>query len=159
MMRVFLIALSALLVALPAQAAPKLFGLFWTYETTSELPTQYYFEHPKWEQPAQFTNTVNTFKPIDWTSQRDNPEYLLQEWRVNDIVTGLGQNCQGVKVIKVGSNFHHLSFPDKARVIKTVADKHQLVTHKPGFIYIRDQESCDGDYVGTFDASNGLILR
>lgn len=159
MMRVVLIALSLLLMPLSAQAAPKLFGLFWTHETTSKLPTQYYFEHPKWEQPAQFASTVNTFKPTDWTAQRDNPVHLLQEWRVNDITTGLGRNCQGVRVVKVGSNFHHLSFPDKARVIKVVADHHQLVTRKPGFIYVRDRESCDGDYIGTYDASHGLILR
>lgn len=160
MMRVFpLLLLSLMCFAVPAQAAPKLLGLFWTYETTSKLPTQYYFEHPKWEQPAQFTTTVNGFKGDDWDSQRDNPVNLLQEWRVNDIVTGMNTNCQGVRVVKVGSNFHHLSYADKARVIKTVSDHHQLVTQKPGFIYVRDRESCDGDYIGTFDASNGLILR
>ncbi|MES2728715.1 MAG: hypothetical protein V4621_01280 [Pseudomonadota bacterium] len=161
MMRLFLLSAFVLtLFSVPmAQAAPKLLGLFWTYETTSKLPTQYYFEHPKWGQPAQFANTVPPFKSESWTSQRDNPAHLLQEWQANNIVGGLGRNCQGVRVVKVGGNFHHLSYADKARVIKTVADHHKLVTHKPGFIYVRDRESCDGDYIGTFDASNGLILR
>lgn len=142
-----------------AHADAKLFGLVWGLNYPKDQPTQYYYDNPKWAQPASVRRETASYNAGDWLSQRPTIRHMIVEWKANDIFQGLRRNCQDAHVIVVGPNFYHLGFTDKYRVIATLADVYELTKYKPGLTYITDRENCDSGVIGTFDATNGLILR
>jgi hypothetical protein len=161
----FAIALIAVFVSLcgTAHADPKLFGLFWGGSYPRQQPTQYYYDNPRWAHPAVNRQEIAAFTPHSWYDQRgggdEGAKQLIREWKANDIFQKLTTNCQDAKVVVIGPNFYHLGFADKARVMATLTHAYQLITYKPGVVYIADRENVCSGYLGTFDAINGLVLR
>lgn len=160
MMRLLLTSLLLFFATLgPAHADPKLFGLFWGMSYPKDQPLQYYYENPKWAQPASAAADTRNFNSGDWLSQRPTVRHMIVEWKANDIFKGLTTNCDDANVIIVGPNFYHLSYTDKYRVIASLSDIYGLTKYKPGLTYIADKETCTSGIIGTFDASHGLLLR
>lgn len=132
---------ACVLIATPAMAGPKVFGLFWSSSHFVDHDYEPYLQTAKVPHHSQWSQ--EEWAAEDWVKKSESGMTLINDFYRADIIRDQTEGRDDVPVLIVGPNFYHLGQKDQRRVTDTVDFIFRITKDNPSGIYrLQDWQTC-----------------